>query len=61
MLPLVAKKIRPHQIVGGVDGGSALDGHVEHLHVVEDHQDVGDRVAVRVLDENQPLSSKEVP
>ena len=45
-----------YQVVGGVDGGATLHSHVEHLHVVEDHQDVRHRVAVRVLVENEPLS-----
>ena len=40
---------RSYQVVGGVDGGAALDGHVKHLHVVEDHHDVGHRVAICVL------------
>ena len=36
------------ELVLDVDGGAALDGEVEHAHVVEDHQDVRHRVAVGV-------------
>ena len=36
-------------LVLDVDGGTALDGHVEHLGVVIDHHDVGHRAPVRVL------------
>ena len=37
------------QLVGDVDGCPALHGHVEHLDVVEHHQDVSHRAAVDVL------------
>ena len=37
------------ELVVDVDGGPALHGHVEHLDVVEDHQDVGDGAPVDVL------------
>jgi len=41
--------LKCYQIICGVDGGATLDSHVEHLHVVEHHQDVGHGVAVGVL------------
>ena len=37
------------ELVGDVDGGAALHGHVEHLHVVEHDEDVGHGAAVDVL------------
>ena len=43
------------QLVGDVDGRPALHGHVEHLDVVEDHQDVGHRAPVDVLHGGEQL------
>ena len=33
------------ELVLHVNGGAALDDEVKHVHVAEDHGDVGDRVA----------------
>ena len=35
------------ELVLHVNGGAALDDEVKHVHVAEDHGDVGDRVAVQ--------------
>ena len=37
------------QLVGDVDGCPALHGHVQHLDVVEHHQDVGHSASIDVL------------
>ena len=40
-------------VVLDVDGGAALDGHVEHVDVVVHHHDVSDRATVCVLSQSQ--------
>ena len=40
-------------VVLDVDGGPALDGHVEHVDVVVHHHDVSDRATVCVLSQSQ--------
>ena len=54
---------REAQLVLDVHGGPALHGHVKHLHVVEDHEDVGhgaavdvDQVVVAALGQDQPVA-----
>ena len=49
IIDLITHRQRGHvELVLDVDGGAALDGEVEHAHVVEDHEDVRHRVAVGV-------------